>query len=199
LAPTRGQHAAPPVPQQTVGSVTADAEEIKERGTPMTPERPTDDKGGQAAATPARTGQPHPAAAAGETIPSYQQALAEDTGRTRQQLGDPVEALAAKVDVGAQAPGKAAEMKTRVAGAAGTAADRVTAKAADLRHQLPGKTSGLTKAVAAGGAKARQITPASAQQAAARGARTVRERPGEYAAAVVMLLIGWWLGRMGRP
>jgi hypothetical protein len=90
-------------------------------------------------------------------------------------------------------------MKTRVAGAAGTAADRITAKAADLRQQLPGKTSGLTKAVAAGWAKARQLTPASAQQAAARGARTVRERPGEYAAAaVVLLLIGWWLGRMGR-
>jgi hypothetical protein len=90
-------------------------------------------------------------------------------------------------------------MKTRVAGAAGTAADRITAKAADLRHQLPGKTSGLTKAVAAGRAKARQLPPASAQQAAARGARTVRERPGEYAAAaVVLLLIGWWLGRMGR-
>jgi hypothetical protein len=165
----------------------------------MTPERPTDDKGEQAAATPARTGQPRPAAAARETIPSYPQAFAEDTDRTRQQLGDPVEALAAQVDVDAQAPGKAAEMKTRVAGAAGTAADRVTAKAADLRHQLPGKTSGLTKAVAAGRAKARQITPASAQQAATRGARTVRERPGEYAAgAVVLLLIGWWLGRMGR-
>lgn len=90
-------------------------------------------------------------------------------------------------------------MKTRVAGAAGTAADRITAKAADLRHQLPGKTSGLTKAVVAGRAKARQITPAPAQQAAARGARTVRERPGEYtAAAVVLLLIGWGLGRMGR-
>ena len=166
----------------------------------MTPERPTDDEGEQAAATWARTGQLRPAAAARETIPSDPQALAEDIERTRQQLGDhPVEALAANVDVGAQARSKAAEMKTRVAGAAGTAADRITAKAADLRHQLPGKTSGLTKAVAAGRAKARQITPASAQQAAARGARTVRERPGEYAAAaVVLLLIGWWLGRMGR-
>ena len=113
-------------------------------------------------------------------------------------LATPVEAPAAKVDVDAQAGSKAAEMKTRVAGAAGTAADRITAKAADLRQQLPGKTSGLTKAVAAGRAKARQITPASAQQAAARGARTVRERPGEYAAAaIVLLLIGWWLGRMG--
>jgi hypothetical protein len=166
----------------------------------MTPERPTDDKGEQAAATWARTGQLHPAAAARETIPSDPQALAEDIERTRHQLGDhPVEALAANVDVGAQARSEAAEMKTRVAGAAGTAADRITAKAADLRHQLPGKTSGFTKAVAAGRAKARQITPASAQQAAARGARTVRERPGEYAAAaVVLLLIGWWLGRMGR-
>ncbi len=166
----------------------------------MTPERPTDDKGEQAAATRARTGQPRPAAGAGETIPSDPQALAEDIERTRQQLGDhPVEAPAAKVDAGAQARSKAAEMKTRVAGAAGTAADRITARAADLRHQLPGKTSGLTKAVAAGRAKARQLTPAPAQHAAARGARTVRERPGEYAAAaVVLLLIGWWLGRMGR-
>jgi hypothetical protein len=166
----------------------------------MTPERPTDDTGEQAAATRARTGQPRPAAAAREDIPSGPQPLAEDIERTRQQLGDSVEAPAAKVDVGAQARSKAAEMKTRGAGAAGTAADRITAKAADLRHQLPGKTSGLTKTVAAGRAKARQITPASAQQAAARGARTVRQRPGEYAAAaaVVLLLIGWGLGRMGR-
>ena len=165
----------------------------------MTPERPTDDKSEQTAATRARTGQPRPAAAARETIPSDPQPLAEDIERTRQQLGDSVEAPAAKVDVGAQARSKAAEMKTRVAGAAGTAADRITAKAADLRHQLPGKTSGLTKAVAAGRAKARQITPEPAQQAAARGARTVRERPADYtAAAVVLLLIGWGLGRMGR-
>lgn len=165
----------------------------------MTPERPTNDKGEQAAATRARTGQPHPAAAARETIPRDPHALAEDIERTRQQLGDPVEPPAAKVEAGAQARSKAAEMKTRVAGAAGTAADRIIAKAADLRQQLPGKTSGLTTAVAAGRAKARQITPAPAQQAAARGARTVRERPGEYAAAaIVLLLIGWWLGRMGR-
>jgi hypothetical protein len=160
----------------------------------MTAQRPTDEKGEQAAAMPARPGQPGPTTAAGETMPSDPQAPAEDIERTRQQPGDSVEALAAKVDVGAQARSKAAEMKTRVAGAAGAAA-----KSADLRHQLPGKTSDLTKAVAAGRAKARQIAPASAQQTAARAARTVRERPGGYAAAaIVLLLIGWWLGRMRR-
>jgi hypothetical protein len=151
----------------------------------MTAETPADEMGGQAAA--------------GETIPSDPPASAEDIERTRQQLGDSVEALAAKVDVGAQARSKAAGMKTRAAGAAGTAADRITAKAADLRHQVPGKTSNLTEAVAAGRAKARQIAPAQAQQTAARAARTVRERPGGYAAAaIVLLLIGWWLGRMRR-
>ena len=165
----------------------------------MTPERLTDNKGEQAAAIPAGTGQPGPAAAAGGTITSDPAGLTEDIQRTRQQPGDPVEPLTAKVDVGAQARSKAAEMKTRVAGAAGPAADRITAKATDLRHQLPGKTSGLTKAVAAGRAKAQQIAPAPAQQTAARAARTVRERPGGYAAAaIVLLLIGWWLGRMRR-
>jgi hypothetical protein len=165
----------------------------------MTAERLTDEKGEQAAAMPAGTGQPGPAAAAGETIPSDPPGLTEDIERTRQQPGDSVEALAAKVDAGAQARSKAAEMKTRVADAAGAAADRITAKTADLRHQSPGKTSDLTKAVAAGRAKARQIAPARAQQTAARAARTVRERPGGYAAAaIVLLLIGWWLGRMRR-
>lgn len=165
----------------------------------MTAQRPTDEKGEQAAAMPAGPGQPGPAAAAGETMSNDPQAPAEDIERTRQQLGDSVEALAAKVDVGAQARDKAAEMKAHVAGAAGAAAGRITAKTADLRHQLPGKTSDFTKAVAAGRAKARQIAPASAQQTAARAARTVRERPGGYAAAaIVLLLIGWWLGRMRR-
>lgn len=58
----------------------------------MTPDGPTDDKGEQAAATWARTGQPRPAAVAREIIPSDPQALAEDIERTRQQLGDSVEA-----------------------------------------------------------------------------------------------------------
>ena len=165
----------------------------------MTAERLTDEKAEQAAAIPAGTGQPGPAAAAGETIPSDPAGLTEDIERTRQQPGDPAEALTAKVDAGAQARSKAAEMTTRAAGAAGAAADRITAKTAGLRHQSPGKTSGLTKAVAAGRAKARQIAPAPAQQTAARAARTVRERPGGYAAAaIVLLLIGWWLGRMRR-
>ena len=56
-------------------------------GTPMTPERPTDDEGEQAAATWARTGQPRPAAAARETIPSDPQALAEDIERTIEASG----------------------------------------------------------------------------------------------------------------
>lgn len=168
----------------------------------MTANRPTDDKGKRAAAMPAAVDQPRPAAASAavqETIPRDPHALAEDIERTRQQLGDSVEALAAKVDVKAQARGKAAEMKTRVAGTAGAAADRITAKTADLRHQLPGKTSGLTQAVTTGRAKARQITSAPAQQAVARAARTVGERPGQYAAAAgVLLVIGWLLWRIGR-
>ena len=71
----------------------------------------------------------------------------------------PAGALAAKAGITAQAGGKAAEMKTRVAGVAGQAADRITAKAAGLRDQLPGKTSELTQAMSAGRAKVRRVTP----------------------------------------
>jgi Protein of unknown function (DUF3618) len=168
----------------------------------MTAKRPTDDKDKQAAPVPAPAGQPRSGAARAavqEPIPSDPQALAQDIERTRQQLGDSVEALVAKADVSAQVRGKAVEMKGRVAGAAGVAADRITAKTADLRHQLPAATSDVTQAVAAGGAKAWQITPAPVQQATTRAARTVRERPGPYAAtAGVLLLLGWLVWRRGR-
>jgi hypothetical protein len=99
----------------------------------------------------------------------------------------------------AQAGGEAAEMKTWVGGVAGRAADWITAGIAGLRDQLPGKTGDLTRAMRAGGAAAGGVTPAPAQEAAARAARMARERPGRYAAAAaVLLLVGWLLWRGGR-
>ena len=109
----------------------------------------------------------------GEDMPNDPQALAEDIERTRQDLGETVEALATKMDVGARARDKAAQMKTRIAGAATGVVDRVSEKGGDARQQLTNGT--------------------------ARAARAAGERPVPVAiAAGVALAIAGWLAWMAR-
>jgi Protein of unknown function (DUF3618) len=171
----------------------------------MTAHGPEDETGAQAAGRPASTSEPAPAAAPGQpgdAIPSDPQALAEDIERTREQLGDTVETLAAKLDVKAQARGKTAEMRNRVAAVSGQAAERVTATTGSVKQQMASKTGRLTKAATVGGAKIQQLTPEPARQVTARAARTARERPVPYAAAAAgaaaLLLTGWLVWRRGR-
>jgi uncharacterized protein DUF3618 len=64
-----------------------------------------------------------------------EEALAEEIEHTRQQLGDTVEALAAKADVKARAQHKAAEVTGKLRGKAYAAKDKVTEQAPRLRSE----------------------------------------------------------------
>jgi Protein of unknown function (DUF3618) len=66
-----------------------------------------------------------------------EEALAGEIEQTRQQLGETVEALAAKTDVKARAQHRAAEVTSSLRGKARVAKDKVTERAAELRDAAP--------------------------------------------------------------
>lgn len=88
--------------------------------------------------------------AAGSRTPD-QEALAEEIERTREQLGETVDALAAKADVKARAQRRAAEVKDNLRGKVRAAKDKVTAQPGELRGQAVaiGRGHGLEAAAAA--------------------------------------------------
>ncbi len=73
---------------------------------------------------------------AGSRTPE-EEALAEEIQHTRQQLGETVEALAAKADVKARAQHRAAEATSSLRGRARAAKDKVAGQAAELRGAAP--------------------------------------------------------------
>jgi hypothetical protein len=102
-------------------------------------------------------------------IPDDPQELAEDIKRTRQQVGDTVEALSAKLDPTAQVRDTAVRMRTRVSAAAGQVAGKITDRAGPAGQRLRGTA---TKA--------------------ARGADEHRV-PLAVAASVAVLVLGTWV------
>jgi ElaB/YqjD/DUF883 family membrane-anchored ribosome-binding protein len=106
--------------------------------------------------------------------PSDVEGLREEIQQTRAQLGETVEALAAKADVKARLHETAEEAKARVRERVGEVVDRVEAK-----------------------------LPAPAQEAAERTARTVRDnwRPLAVVAGSALLalvVVRWWNRRRDR-
>lgn len=97
--------------------------------------------------------------------PRSPEAIEADIERTREQVGDTVEALAAKTDVKARAHDRVEEVKANV-----------HAKADEAK------------------AKARQVTPQSAQQGAGAVATKVKQNPLPLAAGGA-LLVAFLLGR----
>jgi hypothetical protein len=143
------------------------------------------------AAIAARTPETVTQADAGAAAPDDAQQLQQEIERTREQLGETVEQLAAKADVKARARDKAAELSGR---------------AKSKASQLAGKTGAARqKAISAGGAgkdqlQARvaaaampvwEVTPEPVQQAVAKGASTARQRRVPLAAAAVALILGY--------
>jgi len=72
--------------------------------------------------------------AAGSRLPE-QEALVKDIERTREELGETVEALAAKVDVKSRAQRRAAEVKGNLLGKARGAKDKMTVQAGGRRGE----------------------------------------------------------------
>jgi Protein of unknown function (DUF3618) len=147
--------------------------------------------------------------------PDDPQQLRQEIERTREQLGETVEQLAAKADVKSRAQTRAAEVSRRLKAKASQARQRAAAQAGTVRGQLTGKTAAARhKAVSAGGAGQDQLksrmaavgtplwdaTPESLRRAAARGASGARERRVPLAVAAGVLVCGylairWWRKR----
>jgi hypothetical protein len=142
--------------------------------------------------------------------PPQEEALAEEIERTREHLGETVEALAAKADVKGRAQRRAGEAKDNLLGKARAAKDKVTGQAGELRGEaaasaakakgaaqgaiVPVREQVTTRAV--GAARAiRGATPAPVQRSAGQAVVIVRGHREKAAAAttVAAILILAWL------
>jgi Protein of unknown function (DUF3618) len=134
-----------------------------------------------------------PAAGAGrpEDAPPAEEALTQEIQATREDLGETVEALAAKVDVKARARDKAravsGKARARAGGAAQSARSAAASKAAQVRNRA-----------SAAGSTVKQAVPEPAQRAVSGTARAAREKRALLAAggvAVAVLAAGWLIAR----
>ena len=138
--------------------------------------------------------------------PDDRQALQEEIERTREHLGETVEALVAKTDVKAQAKDKVGQLTDRVKGSTAQAKEQAAAKAAQAKEQLTTKTQDVKQAAATNGApakeqfqaratavggKVRDVTPEPVQRAARHAAaRTSPRQASIVAAAVGVVILG---------
>jgi uncharacterized protein YjbJ (UPF0337 family) len=171
----------------------------------MTTDRPGN-RHGQPAASPQAAPQER---IAGDPMAGDQQALAQDIERTRERLGETVEALTAKLDVPARARDKAVQLKDRIAAAASETTGKIagltgetTDKIAGLTGEATGKIAKLTGVAADTVAtKAADLRPQAAPgdlknqvtTTAGRVTRAARQRPVRYAvsAGVAVVAVGW--------
>jgi prophage DNA circulation protein len=79
-------------------------------------------------------------AEAGSTVPDDPEQLKQEIERTREQLGETVEALVAKTDVKARAKERAGQLSQVVKDKTAQAKDQTTAAVGQARGQLAGKT-----------------------------------------------------------
>ena len=94
-----------------------------------------------------------PLAGALPAAPDDVQQVEQEIERTREQLGETVEQLAAKADVKGRARAKAAEVSEGVKSKTSQAQNEVAAGAESVRSQLAAKTAAVRqKAISAGGA-----------------------------------------------
>jgi uncharacterized protein DUF3618 len=137
------------------------------------------------------TGEPRLTAAQGQAtggIPDDPEALAEDIERTRERLGDTVEALTAKLDVTARARDRAGQVKDRIVDVTGDVTGKIAGKTGNLKQQL--STGNLKQQLSTGNLK-QQLTTTTARVRRAAGQRSV-----PFAAvAGLVLLVGAWLTR----
>src|ERR1700689_4550133 len=105
--------------------------------------------------------------------PDGRQALEEEIERTREHLGETVEALVAKADVKARAQDEAGRLIGRLKAKAVQARQQGAARAADARRQAADKTAGPRQKATVQGRHVRQQvadkTAAPLQQAASLG------------------------------
>jgi ABC-type transporter Mla subunit MlaD len=138
--------------------------------------------------------------------PDDPQQLKQEIERTREQLGETVEQLAAKADVKSRAQTRAAEVSRRVKTKASQAQQQAVAQAGNVRGQLADKTAAARhKAVSAGGAGKDQLqsrvavmgtpvweaAPEPLQRSVARGVSTAKQHRVLLAVAAGVVIAGY--------
>lgn len=167
-------------------------------GTAAAPGRPPGTAPAQAA--PA-TGMAQQAAAgtAAPAPPDDPQELQQEINRTREQLGQTVEALAAKTDVKARAQDKAAQLTGRLKGQAAQARQQAAERAARMQRQLAGKTAIPRRQAAAAAGKISAVTPGPVRRAVTKAAAAARQHRVPLAAATgAALAVCLVIARRGR-
>ena len=128
--------------------------------------------------------------------PDDAQGLQQEIERTREHLGQTVEALVAKVDVKARAQDEASRLIGRLKAKVIEARQQATARAYQARHQVADKTEGPRGQVAGAAAGISKVTPEPVRQAAGNAVATARSRRTPLLAAVGAVgagLVGWLL------
>jgi hypothetical protein len=124
------------------------------------------------------------------------QELQEEIERTREHLGQTVEALMAKVDLKARAQDEASRLIGRLKARAVQARRQAVARTYQARHQVADKTAGPREQVAEAAAGISKVTPEPVKQAAGNAAATARQRRTPLLAAIGAVgagLVGWLL------
>jgi hypothetical protein len=158
----------------------------------MTRERPagTGGKARSAAVSRDFAGPAAPAQRGSAPAPSDDTELKKEIERTREELGETVEALIAKTDVKARAKDQVAQLSGRVQEKTMQAKSAVTARVSQMRGQFTGRVAGARHATAAADGRARNRfqaqaavaggavleTPAALQRAARCAAATAPQR-----------------------
>jgi hypothetical protein len=144
--------------------------------------------------------------------PPEQEALAGEIERTREELGETVEALAAKADVKGRAQRRAAKVRDDMRGKAravtGTMAkqarelrDEAAAKAARAGNAAQGASAPVASRAATAGRAVRDATPAPVQRSVGQAVLIVRghrRQAAATAAAAAALILAWLAVRRRR-
>ena len=130
---------------------------------------------------------------AGPAAPDDPQELEREIERTREQLGETVELLAAKADVKGRAQAKATELSERIKSKAGQVRQQATGRGDSVRGQLTATTAAAQKRVTAAATPVWEATPEQVRQAVAKGASTARQRRVPLVAAAGALVVGYLL------
>lgn len=132
--------------------------------------------------------------------------LEAEIERTRQQLAETVQELAARVDVKSRARAKAAEVTGRMKSTTVQAGSNAAARAGNMRRQVASRTTAARqKAISAGaggrdqlrnraaaaGAPVWEATPEQVRRAVTKGADSARERWMPLALAAGVLIVGY--------
>jgi Protein of unknown function (DUF3618) len=125
--------------------------------------------------------------------PDDPQELEREIERTREQLGQTVELLAAKADVKGRAQAKATELSGRIKFKAGQVRQKAAAHGGSVRGQLVGTTATAQQRVTAAATPVWEATPEPVRQAVAKGASTARQRRMQLAAATAGAVIAGYL------